>query len=410
MRWPVFSDSASADQRLLLHLVGQQDEARAGLVVVELGEEGPQHLGFRQGAVGAGIIGAVAPILAGAEEEHLDAGGPALLVAGEHVRLLHPAGVDALRALHGRERGQAITQARGPLELQLLGRRLHLQRQLFLHGAGAAGEEGAGLAHQLRIVGVAHLAGAGTGAALDLVQQAGPRAIFIIAVGARAQQEGALQRVDGAIHRPHAGERPVIIPRPVARAAMLGDLRRHVIGGDEDVGKRLVVPQQHVEARLQLLDEVGLQQQRFRFGAGGDELHGSRGGDHPRDAVSVAHRARIAQHPLLDALGLAHIEHGTVRRDHAIDARPCRGMLDRADDGIAPAGKAFRAGRRRVGGVEDKEVGLVRRLHRVRFGRGGGLVIAGEGDLGRVDGASAGHGAYVVRPAARGNLRRRHGR
>jgi hypothetical protein len=41
-----------------------------------------------------------------------------------------------------------------------------------------------------------------------------------------------------------------------------------MVAGDQDIGKRLVVAQLHVEARPQLLDQIGLEQQRLGFGRG----------------------------------------------------------------------------------------------------------------------------------------------
>ena len=43
-------------------------------------------------------------------------------------------------------------------------------------------------------------------------------------------------------------------------AAMLDELRRHVVAGDQDIRERLVVAQQHVVARLIKLDVVVFQQ------------------------------------------------------------------------------------------------------------------------------------------------------
>ena len=53
--------------------VAQQHEAGRRPFEVELGEKGVEHLLQAQRPVGAGKIGAVAPVLVGAEEEHLDA-------------------------------------------------------------------------------------------------------------------------------------------------------------------------------------------------------------------------------------------------------------------------------------------------------------------------------------------------
>ncbi len=152
------------------------------------------------------------------------------------------------------------------------------------------------------------------------MQQARPRAAFIHRVRTGADQEGALQGGDRAVDRPDRGEGPEIIARPVACAAMLDDLRRRMIGGDEDIRKRLVVAHQHVEARTQTLDQVRFQQKRFGFGPRGDEFDVMRGRDHPLDARVVACRPRIRCDALPDALGLADIEHVAGGIDHAIDA------------------------------------------------------------------------------------------
>ena len=117
---------------------------------------------------------------------------------------------------------------------------------------------------------------AGRRAAADLVQQAGPGAVGEHRVGAGAQQEHPLHRGDRLVHRPGGGERPPVAALAQLRAAMLGDLRERVVLGQHQPGVRLVVPQDDVEARLQALDQVGLEQQRLGLGVGGDHLH--RGG------------------------------------------------------------------------------------------------------------------------------------
>src|ERR1700742_895030 len=73
------------------NLVRQQDQRRTWLVVVELRQECPQHLAGSERAVGLGKIGAVAPVLAGAEEENLNAAKSALLMDREHIGLLRAA-------------------------------------------------------------------------------------------------------------------------------------------------------------------------------------------------------------------------------------------------------------------------------------------------------------------------------
>ena len=102
---------------------------------------------------------------------------------------------------------------------------------------------------------------------------------------------------------------------------MLEDLRRPMVAGDQDVGKRLVVAQLHVEARPQLLDQVGFQQQRLGLGRGGDDLDRHGRGDHAQDARRQRRvDAGIGGQPLADVLGLADIEHVAGGIEHAVDA------------------------------------------------------------------------------------------
>ena len=318
----------------ILDLVGEQHEARGGLIRIELRQKGVEHLARRQAAVGAGVIGTVAPVLEGAEKEHLNGELSGLIGDGEDVGFLGVARIDSLLALNGRERRDAVAQARGALEFQRLGGRAHVLRQPVAHGAALAGEKVPGLLHQQAVILFRDLAGAGSRATLDLPEQAGPRAVLVIAVRAGAQEEGPLQGVQRAVDRPDAGEGAEEVALAIARAAMLGELGRVVIAGEQDIGKALVVPQQHIEARLHLLDVVGFQQQRLGLRAGGDEEHGGRERDHPRDAVGMAHAPRIAGDAFADAAGLAHIEHLAVLAEHAIDARPLGGVAQMgADDG-----------------------------------------------------------------------------
>ena len=129
------------------------------------------------------------------------------------------------------------------------------------------------------------------------------------------------------------------MPRPRARAAMLEDLRGPVIGGDQDVGEGFVVAQQHVEARSQALDQIGLEQQRLCLGAGDDEFERPRRSQHALDAGIEAGRTGVGGNAFLDILGLAHIEHVAARIDHAIDAGLRWRVLGGVENGGAADGK-----------------------------------------------------------------------
>ena len=181
------------------HVVGDEDQLRHRLVVVELRDEAVEHLLHGQRAIGLGEVGAVAPVLAGAKEEHLDARLPAVLRGGEDVGLLNPLRIDRLVGGDVREGGEAIAEACRPLELELRGGLLHQALVQAPHVLALAAQEAHGLVDEAAVVLERDLSRAGRRAALDLVQQAGARAAFVDAVGARAEKERALQHVDRAV-------------------------------------------------------------------------------------------------------------------------------------------------------------------------------------------------------------------
>ena len=80
---------------------------------------------------------------------------------------------------------------------------------------------------------------------------------------------------------------------------MLADLGGAMVAADEDFRKALVVAQLNVEARLQLLDQVDLEQQGLGLGLGGDELHRAGQVDHVRYPLGVGAALRILADPLL---------------------------------------------------------------------------------------------------------------
>src|SRR6202023_2657602 len=95
-------------QPAFLDFVRQQDEFWRRLVVVELRQERGQHLLGGERSLRARKIRAVAPVLPGAKEEHLDAGISALLMDGEYVGLLDRAWINALLRLNRRQRGETV--------------------------------------------------------------------------------------------------------------------------------------------------------------------------------------------------------------------------------------------------------------------------------------------------------------
>ena len=94
-----------------------------------------------------------------------------------------------------------------------------------------------------------------------------------------------------------------------------------MVAGDQDIGKRLVVAQLHVEARPQLLDQIGFEQQRLGLGRGRDDLDIHGGRDHAQDARRLRRvDARVGRQPLADVFRLADVKHVVGGVEHAVDA------------------------------------------------------------------------------------------
>ncbi len=74
---------------------------------------------------------------------------------------------------------------------------------------------------------------------------------------------------------------------------MLGQLRRHMVAGHQNIGKAFVIPQQHVKARLQLLDVISFKQKSFGLGLGCNKFHRRGFGDHPSDTARMAYATGI---------------------------------------------------------------------------------------------------------------------
>jgi hypothetical protein len=135
------------------------------------------------------------------------------------------------------------------------------------------------------------------------------------------QQEDLLQLVECPVDRACAREGTEILALLLLRAPVFLDLRKPVRAADQDVGEAFVVAQKHVVLRLELLDEVLLQQQRLGFRPRRQEHHRRGFPDHPGDARAVSGGLGVGRHPLFQRPRLADIEHSALRIEHAIDTR-----------------------------------------------------------------------------------------
>ena len=124
---------------------------------------------------------------------------------------------------------------------------------------------------------------------------------------------------------------------------MLQQLREGMVLAQQDVGKALVVAIADIVARLQPLDQVGFQQQRFGLGLAvvTNSISAVSAIMRVRRSLCTA-AARVGGDALLQALGLADIEHVARRIQHAIDA-------GRVGQGLEIGGDAVGALQRRLG-------------------------------------------------------------
>src|SRR5689334_4203205 len=124
----------------------------------------------------------MSPILPVADEEGLDRDRSGLASQGKHIGITEPLGMYRLASLDVGQRAQPVAIDGGELIILLLGGFGHRPRQPRLDSGRPAGEEFLRLPDQLAIILIADAADARSRAALDLVEQAGSRAVLEIAV------------------------------------------------------------------------------------------------------------------------------------------------------------------------------------------------------------------------------------
>ena len=230
------------------------------------------------------------------------------------------------------EAADAVADGGGTLEFEVLGGGFHLAGEFALDVVGLAAEEGFGLVDVVAVFGGLDPADAGGGAALDLVQQAGAGAVGEHRVLTGAEEEDALHGGDGLVDGPGGGEGAVVAAFAATGAAMLGDLREGVVLGEHQPRVALVVAEHDVEAGLEALDEVGLEEEGFGLGMGGDDLHRDGLVDHAAEALGHAGGLGVVVDALLEVAGLADVEGVAACVEHAIHARALRHGEERALD------------------------------------------------------------------------------
>ena len=231
---------------------------------VVLLEEGAQRLALAaQPALQKKVRAAEVP--AAAQEDDGDAAVPPGPGQRHGVDVLAGDARHRLAGLDLLQHGDLVAQPRGLLELQTLRRRIHATSQVDDDLVVASLENAGRIRHVLRIRLLRDEPDAGRRAALDLVLQAGPRAVREERVLARTDAEQFLQQQQRLAGRDAVRVRAEEPSRLLARAAEVGQ-SRILVGREVNEREALVVLQQHVVTRPMALDQVELEQQRLDLG------------------------------------------------------------------------------------------------------------------------------------------------
>ena len=263
--------------------------------------------------------------------------------------------------------------AGGDLELEACRGVRHRRLELILDGIAAPGQELPRLLEQLPVFGRADPPDARRRAPLDLILQAGPRAVVEDAVGAGAQRKGAQQRRQGLVDRAGRRERPEIVGVLTLRPTVPADARKRLLLGgfpDIDVGERLVVAQDDVERRPVPLDHVALEQQRLDVARRGHHLEPMRQRHHALQPGTQRRRFGVGGQSLFQGFGFADVKDLALGVEHAVDAGSVRQGRRVAVDQGGAARPLWRAGRTIFGPSRaalrpDGSLPLLRSIHRL---------------------------------------------
>ena len=216
---------------------------------------------------------------------------------------------DALALEQAADGLQPVALQRRLLELLRRRGRLHPLLEVALDLAVAAGEERDDAIDRLAVLLLGLVADAGRAAALDVVIQAGRAAAAAgLAAVAGAKREHLLQQVERAAHllRVRVGAEV----RAVAAVALAREVDARIVLVDRDRQERigLVVAQADVEARLVVLDELVLGQQRLGLGGDEQEVDLVDAVDHLDRAARSPPIGEVAGDALADRLRLADVD------------------------------------------------------------------------------------------------------
>ena len=290
---------------------------------VHLGDEGGDDVG---GVLREPELGEMAFRIDDAPCPHVDdvdAGVGLVEFGGDDVGVAALVGDDLL-VLDAAQSGDAVADDGGLLELFAGGGGFHVFCQLGEQPVALAFEEQLRIAHLFGVFLLRDEADAGRGAALDLVLQAGPGAVAVIAVLALAHLEDLLQHVEAVPGRMGAGVRAVKDALAAAAAAVEGEPGEVLVFGEQDVGVGLVVAQLDVVGGPVPLDQRLFEQQRLGFAVGDGDFDAGHLVQHGEAARVQGGAAEIAAHAVAQVGGLADVDDLAGAVLHLVHPGPAR--------------------------------------------------------------------------------------
>ena len=165
---------------------------------------------------------------------------------------------------HVRQGRNLVAQLSSLFKLQLLGMGQHALLQRLQHVLRLSAQKRSSAVQIALVVFGAHQVHTRPAAALDLIQQTGPRAVGIHRVFAGANAKHLLQQLNRLLDRPGIGVRAKVVVLAVYAAAVVAHARKRLlrgVGRQAQIGVAFVVPEQNIKTRVLRFNQVVLQQQ-----------------------------------------------------------------------------------------------------------------------------------------------------
>ena len=270
----------------------------------------------------------VAQMMAAADHHEIHAHDLAFRRARDDVGVARDIAADELLFAHPPQGAHLVAENRRLLVILVFRGGVHARNQAFDRFVVLAAQEQFSASDVIGVVGGVDASHAGRSAASDLVQQAGPRTVFVHAVGAGTQAKDLLQELHAFAHGAGVRKRAEIAVARV-EAATVKCQARECMPRQRQVRIGFVVPEKYVVARAERLDQVVFEDQRFGLGArhrGFERMHLAQ---HQADARrQPGLLLKIRRDAFFEIARLADVERLPRRAQHAVDAGQVRQVGD----------------------------------------------------------------------------------